>query len=187
MIIHLAGSSRNIDKDYSLYRAIVAAIAACGGSLARDWIEPAHKTHSLKEGADWKSTVADTLSAISQADLVIIEASAGEYLQGYETAVAVQQKKPTLVVSRHKASKTPASGLRNRLLTTAHYRSEEDLSQIVKDFIIANTIATKDLRFNMFIDRPIYNFLRSVSYETGKNKSEIIRELINREINKQKD
>ena len=189
MIIHLAGSSKNIEKDYTLYRAIIKAITECDSVLSLDWIEHAYHARNSKgkEVNDWKTSLAESFSAISRADLVIIEVSAGEYTQGYETALALQQKKPTLIISRHKASKTPASGLRSRLLTTGYYKNEDELEEVVKDFIKANTIATKDLRFNMFIDRPIYNYLRSVSYDTGKNKSEIIRELIHREINKPKD
>ena len=125
MIIHLAGSSKNIEKDYTLYRAIIKAITECDSVLSLDWIEHAYHARNSKgkEVNDWKTSLAESFSAISRADLVIIEVSAGEYTQGYETALALQQKKPTLIISRHKASKTPASGLRSRLLTTGYYKN----------------------------------------------------------------
>jgi len=69
----------------------------------------------------------------------------------------------------------------------AEYQTEADVAKIVGDFLMENTISTKELRFNMFIDRQIYGYLRSESLETGKNKSEIIRDLIMREIQKKQD
>jgi len=52
-------------------------------------------------------------------------------------------------------------------------------------FLKENDVSTKDLRFNFFIDRKIHNYLRWVSYKTGKPRSEIIRELLNREIERE--
>jgi predicted DNA-binding protein len=53
-------------------------------------------------------------------------------------------------------------------------------------FLEDNNISTKDMRFNFFIDRPIYNYLRWAALRTGKTKAEILRELVQREI-KNKD
>ena len=38
------------------------------------------------------------------------------------------------------------------------------------------------MRFNFFIDRPIYNYLRWAALKTNKTKAEILRELVQREI-----
>lgn len=81
-------------------------------------------------------------------------------------------------------TKRPISGFKYKALTTASYNTEQELEGIVNRFIRANTISTKDLRFNFFIDRSIYNHLREISYETGQNKSEIIRKLIEQDIEK---
>ena len=41
------------------------------------------------------------------------------------------------------------------------------------------------MRFNFFIDRKIYNYLRWASFKTGKTKAEILRDLVENEIEKQ--
>ncbi len=188
MIIHLTGSAHNIEKDMPFYRRMIQVIHESDGILARDWLETAFHSRSKKGSASDEEAVSDAdLAAISRSDIVIIDITHHAFSQGFQSAIAINQKKPLLLVSRTPIKKHAISGYKSKLLTTAEYKTEEDLDKIVKDFIVANTIATKDLRFNMFIDRPIYNYLRSVSYESGKNKSEIIRELIEREIRKQKD
>jgi len=190
MIIHLTGSAHNIEKDISFYRRIIKVIHENDGILARDWIETAFHRREKKvkdDKVDWNSVMNGNLEAIGRSDIVIIEISNYSFSQGFQAAIAINQKKPLLLISRTPIKKHAISGYKSKLLTTAEYKTEEDLDVIIKQFIVDNTIATKDLRFNMFIDRPIYNYLRSVSYESGKNKSEIIRELIEREIKKQKD
>lgn len=190
MIIHLTGNVDTIENDMPYYRKIIKIVHENDGILARDWIETAYRRRSKDSDdidTDWQSAMGDDLEAISRSDIVIIEISDYNFSQGFQTAIALNQKKPLLLISRTPVKKHSISGLKSKLLTTAEYKTEKDLDEIVKQFIKDNTIATKDLRFNMFIDRPIYNYLRSVSYESGKNKSEIIRELIEREIRKQKD
>lgn len=185
MIIHLTGSARNLKEDLPFLRKIVKTINENDGVLARDWIESAR--HRLEKGVedtevDWNEVIEANIDAINRADLVIIEATHNRFLQGYQIALALQHKRPTLLLTREPLNSHAFSGIRDRLLVTADYQTEEDLAKIVKDFIRANTVSTKDLRFNMFIDRAIYNHLRTLSYETGKNRSEIIRELIYRDI-----
>lgn len=185
MIIHLTGTAKDIKEDIPYLQKIVKVINENDGVLARDWVET--EKHRLEEGVsneevDWQEVVDANIEAVNRADLVIVEATHNRFLQGYQIAVALQYKRPTLLVSRDAQDSHSYYGVRDRLLVTHHYQTEEDLAKIVKDFIRANTVSTKDLRFNMFIDRAIYNHLRTLSYETGKNRSEIIRELIYRDI-----
>jgi hypothetical protein len=64
--------------------------------------------------------------------------------------------------------------------------NEKNLEGIMREFFVENDIQTKDMRFNFFIDRPIYNYLRWTSLKTGKTKAEILRELVEREIDHEK-
>jgi hypothetical protein len=186
MIIHLIGSTSAISEDISYLRAINSIIANTGNAIALDWFEAAHQRAIAQDTSpeNWALTVDTSLEAIRRADIVIIEGTHSDYLQGYQTAIALEHKKPVLIISRNPNARSSYSGIRHRMLTVKEYKTEKDISRIVEQFIQDNTVTTKDLRFNMFIDRPIHNYLRSMSYETGKNKSEIIRDLINREIQK---
>ena len=187
--MHVTGSLANVDEDIAYLRRIVKIIKQNDSTLALDWIESAY-IDSGKDATqqnpepDWQTIMEETLDAIGRADVVIVEATHYTFSQGFQAAMALNQKKPVLIVSRTPIEERLVSGLKSRDSSMAEYTSEEELEAVVSQFLRDNTISTKDLRFNMFIDRPIYNYLRSVSYETGKNKSEIIRELINREIRK---
>ena len=189
MIVHVTGSLANVDEDITYLRRIVKIIKQNDSTLALDWIESAY-IDSGKDATqqnpepDWQTIMEETLDAIGRADVVIVEATHYTFSQGFQAAMALNQKKPVLIVSRTPIEERLVSGLKSRDSSMAEYTSEEELEAVVSQFLRDNTISTKDLRFNMFIDRPIYNYLRSVSYETGKNKSEIIRELINRESRK---
>ncbi len=189
MIVFLTGSSWQRTEDLPFLRRATRVIQEHDGVLARDWIEPAFELSkkAVKQKIDWSRVIEGTMDAIARSDVVIIEATSYRFSQGYETATALQQKKPVLVISRLPLEDRSISGIKNRLLTIAYYKTEDDLDGIIGKFIRNNTVATKDLRFNFFIDRQIYSYLRSLSYETGKNKSEIIRDLINREIKRQKE
>lgn len=187
--MHVTGSLTNVEEDIAYLRRIVKTVKQNDSTLALDWIESAY-SDSGKESpeqapeADWQAIMEETLTAIGRADVVIIEATHYTFSQGFQAAIALNQKKPVLIVSRTPVEERLVSGLKSRDSSMVEYTSEDDLEAAIAQFLRDNTISTKDLRFNMFIDRPIYNYLRSVSYETGKNKSEIIRELINREIRK---
>lgn len=181
MIIHVTGSSRDAKEDLPYLRMIREVVENSDATLSNNWIDAAETS----KGADFDALIKGELGAIHQADVVIVEATSDHLAQGYQIAVALQYKKPVLVITRNKLEEQFLSGIKDRLLTKAEYKNEAELAEVVKRFLRDNTISTKDLRFNMFIDRPIYNYLRTVSYETGKNKSEIIRELINNEIKKE--
>lgn len=187
MIVQILGNSQHLD-DLPFLQAIVETVHDSGAVIAHDWVSAAERTH--KNGGrgaavDWEEQYKENIEAISRADIVVAEATAYGFTEGFYVSQALNQKKPVLIVS-HKDIKTlPISGAGHKLLQVQHYDNAEELQKLVAKFIKINTIATKDLRFNFFIDRQIYNYLREASYETGKNKSEIIRELLEEEIDKQ--
>jgi hypothetical protein len=191
MIVFLTGSSWEAKEDLPFLRQAVQTIQENGGVLARDWIEPtfkqAEKSSAKKPSINWEKVMRGTVDAISRADIIIVEGTSYRFSQGYQVALALQLKKPVLFISRRSHNDRSVSGIKNKLLVAMTYNNEKDLREIISKFMLENTISTKDLRFNFFIDRQIYNYLRSMAYETGKNKSEIIRDLINKEIKRGDD
>lgn len=190
MIVQIIGNASNLKEDLPFYRATLEVIHDSGAVVARDWISAAQNRLDKKIVRDdtkveWDDVHKENIEAISRSDIVIIEATNYGFQEGFYTSQALQQKKPVLLVTRENIRSRLMHGISHKLLTAQHYDKQEDLKKIVAKFIKANTIATKDLRFNFFIDRQIYSYLREASYETGKNKSEIIRELLEQEIDKQ--
>ena len=189
MNIYFSASSRYIKRDIETYRKILHGVRLSGHVVSRDWVETSYmremqhdKERSKLEGIDW-TIVEETERAIEGAELVIAEASdSSTFGVGYEVAYAIQRRKPTLLlVKKNKASMSYASGLKSDFITFKRY-DDANLQKSVEDFIKENTIRTKDLRFNFVIDRQIYNHLRLRSYESGKTKAEIVRDLLLEDI-----
>lgn len=186
MLVHLTGSARNLEGDLPHLRKIVSILHKNNCVLARDWVEPAYNHMSqLKaqdEQVDWEAVYQDNVESIARADVIVIEATNMRFAQGYQTALALQQKKPTLLLSREPFEGKMISGADIALLQTSVYTADDELDEIVSKFVEDNKIETKDMRFNFFIDRPIYNYLRWAALKTGKTKAEVLRELVQREI-----
>lgn len=187
MNVHIAGSRYEIIENIENLRRIIDAVHEEGHSLDRDWIEPTYQ--SVKQGKevpdlDWTLIYQESLEAIHRADVVIADSTIPSFSVGFQVATALQMKKPVLILNKDGVKNSPfPSGI----AVGVSYKSftEDTLKPVVKDFLHENDIQLKDMRFNFFIDRPIYNYLRWAAHKTGKTKAEILRELVLREIEKQ--
>jgi hypothetical protein len=187
MKIHLIASKPSLEKDINVLRQIMKVIKAEGHAIARDWIEDAYAAN-MKTGQtaeDWSLIYSESLGAIAGADVIVADATYENFGVGYQIAVAVQQKKPVLLLHRSGVDGAFAHGVADGWVRHGEY-TENNIDKVIADFLKDNDISTKDMRFNFFIDRPIYNYLRWAALKTGKTKAEILRELVQREI-KEKD
>ncbi len=188
MIIHFITSKSNIADNYDDLKSIRDTIVNLGHEIARDWLDDEYKFVKSGKGhatIDWNVVHSENMEALSKADLVIAEATVKSFSTGFQVANAIQQKKPVLILTRNdELAGTFGSGIDSDFVRQKSYNAG-NVRDIICDFINENNIDSKDLRFNFFIDRQIHNYLRWASYSTGKNKSEILRELILREIDKQ--
>jgi hypothetical protein len=189
MLVHLVGARYNMAENIKHLRDMVEAIHEEGHFLARDWIEPAFSVevrHGQDHPIDWGPVYKENLEAITKADVVIADSTVRSFSVGYQVANAIQMKKPTLVL--HKEG-TQDSFFASGIEVGVEYKeySSKDIKEIIKKFLRENDIQAKDMRFNFFIDRPIYNYLRWAAYKTGKTKAEILRELVSKEIEKAND
>lgn len=187
MIVHFIGSKSGIQREINYYRKIADFIKSKGHSLAYDWVEETYKSlgsESQDELYDWAKVDSSNTAGIAHADLVIVEATQKSFFVGYRTAQAIQQKKPTLIMYREDAFPGAKDLSKAGSFVSASEYDDASLEKVLDKFIIENTIDTKDMRFNFFIDRGIYNYLRWAAFKTGKTKAEILRNLVQKEINK---
>jgi len=185
--VHLIASGNDLDNDLPYLEKIMETIYNNYAILTRDWLGAAmarKKRTPDVEKRDWASIVNESIDAIKRSDLIIAEISFSDFNQGIQTYIAAQYKKPTLIVTRSPVKDRFISGISDKYLTVKQYSTKEELELIVNTFIKQHAVPAKDLRFNMILDRRVYKYLRDKSYETGKNKSEIIRDLIDRQIDK---
>jgi len=182
--VHLIASKSNILSNVDTMRSIVGVIRKNGHELVDNWVDEVYEKRVEKNDAsvDWSSIYASNLENIAKADIIIAETSFNSFGVGYQVAVAVQQKKPTLLL-RHEDAETDAfaTGVVDSWVQRASY-NEKSLPGLLEKFLSDNDITTKDMRFNFFIDRSIYNYLRWSALKTGKTKAEVLRELVQREI-----
>lgn len=187
MIVHFIASKTNITKNIDYLRRIVSVIHAQEHMLARDWIEPAfiRQTKEGRRSIDWTSVFQESVEAVAKADVIIAEATYSSFSVGFQIATALQHKKTTLLLRHEDANKDDfVTGVGHACLEHKEY-NDKNLEPIVEKFLEDNNIQTKDMRFNFFIDRPIYNYLRWASQKTGQTKAEILRQLVQREIDDQ--
>jgi hypothetical protein len=174
MKVHIITSRPTLEKDIVTLRKILSLIRETAHTLAYDWIEGAYERIN-NPGVQYG------------ADVIIAETSYENFGVGYQVATAVQQKKPVLLLRHATADKNAfATGVEDGWVKKEEY-TEESLPIVIKKFLDDNDIQAKDMRFNFFIDRPIYNYLRWAAFKTGKTKAEILRELVAREIDKASD
>lgn len=188
MIVHLIGSRFQVVENIDHLRNMVSAVHEEGHTLAYDWIEPAYNSDKKDGGhaMDWPVIYKQSVEAINKADVVIADATIRGFGIGYQVALAVQMKKPTLVLCH---SGVDDSFFASGIDTGVSYKeyTPTNIKDLIQSFLKENDIQAKDMRFNFFIDRPIYNYLRWAAYRTGKTKAEILRELVTREIKKSDD
>lgn len=190
MIVHFIATQHSIDINYTYLKKIYNTINQLGHKPSRKWLSKERRfieSINRKDGINWGVFTKKDLEAIGGADLVVAEVTDENIAIGYQIAVAVQQKKPVLMLSRHDISSVSLSSNANpdfdQFVTIKRY-DLNTVSGILKGFFEKNDIKKQDMRFNFFINSEIYNYLKHEAYITGKNKSEILRELVLKEIRK---
>lgn len=166
---------------------ILRLIKESGNTVSHDWIEDAfgREVEAKKPADDWALIYRQNLEAIAQSDVVIAETTYENFSVGYQIAVAIQQKKPVLLLRHETADKNAfVTGVEDGWVKHGQYKGK-DVLPMVEKFLNENNIQSKDMRFNFFIDRKIYNYLRWAAFKTGKTKAEILRDLVQNEIEKQ--
>jgi hypothetical protein len=190
MKVHFIGSMTDLEKNIGTFRAIVDIIKKSGAKLTREWLEGAYSTSQINDEDDieavWPKIYRENKEAVSRADVIVAEISNRSFLVGFQVAYALQMKKPILLLSNHNRTRGALGLSENEEIIKFSRYDSTNLEAIIVNFINENSTANKDLRFNFFIDRKILNYLNWAALQTGDTKSEIIRNILKKEIDKSK-
>jgi len=185
MEVHLICSRKTLIEEIGQLRAMIRIIESSGHQIIGEWIEEAYGRYlGMDPKHSWPEIYQEALETVARADVLIAECSHENFGVGYEVALAIQHRKPVLLLRREGVDANSfAMGVEAGWVIRKEYNSDT-IGGIIQDFLVSNSIQSKDMRFNFFIDRKIHNYLRWASYKTGKTKSEILRNLVEDEIDK---
>lgn len=187
MLVHFIGSKSGIKEELPYYNAIIQCIVDGGNRVSRNWVKELHSLGNDKLKNDyqtWAQVDDENSRALAGSDVVIMEGTVKSFFAGFQAAQAIAQKKPILILTRENIPvsiaglNTPSGFIRSVTYNLASIRL------IIDGFLNDNTITTKDLRFNFYLDRSTYRFLQWTSEVTGMTKSEIIRTTLRNEMRK---
>jgi hypothetical protein len=111
------------------------------------------------------------------ADVVIIENSQESFQLGMEAAFAMLSKKPVLCVS---IIEDFSEKIVNPYFSAAKY-NEYNIDEIIADFIHRHNKGHLSERFNLFLSPRQVAYLEKVTKNKGINKSEYLRDLIEKD------
>jgi hypothetical protein len=185
MLVHFIAPVEGLEENIANLRLIVKCLRDEGHDLARDWLELAYERKVRGDSSNeqaWEKIIQDNMEAIAKAEILIADITYDSTAIGYQIANALHQKKPVLLTLREGQKVSPFTwNLPSSFLKRVEY-TPKNIGEKVIPFLKENDISTKDMRFNFFIDRQIYNYLRWSAFKTGKTKAEILRTLVQREI-----
>jgi len=166
--------------------------------LTRDWFNQGidflkHKSTSSQE----KGVLKKVITAISNAQTVIIEGSFGGFAIVHQTAVALQLGKPTLflVKKRYFRPETEVGQeyithiIKNQknLLKLSLYKTLKEVKQIIDNFIQGyKDNLQKSKRFNFVLSQELDNYLSWKAYKSKQTKAQVMRAILTKQQKKDK-
>jgi hypothetical protein len=183
MKAHFVGSTTDLDLFAETYEMIIRTIEKSGLSLTSNWLKEARDRGAVSDGkGEWKRIYRENIEAISKADVIIAEVGNKSFFVGFQVALALQKKKPVLLLAQTKrVDSVIGVSLNEEIIRYSQY-NDETIEKIIFDFVEENKRGGKDIRFNFFIDRKLLNYLDWKSLQTGEKKAEIIRRLIEEDL-----
>ena len=186
---YFTGSTKNIDKDKSRYKVIIDYLNKAG-------YQPQNYVHFPKnnllrkkyekEITEKEVSVYDRqTSLISKSDMLIADITEESVTVGYQIEYAIGKKIPVLVLLGPRNNyRTPVMLTSDHfgLLTVKKYKTLKEVKKILDEF--TKSVTTGKIKFNFFLNIPLHNYITKRSVKENKTKSEIIREILQKELEK---
>lgn len=132
-----------------------------------------------------KQIYQDCIKSIKEADLVIIEDTISNFSTGHQITVALQSRKPTLVLwqgEKHRQFKQMfIHGIDSDILQVSEY-SNKNLYEIIQGFINKYEDALERNRFHLVLNNVERSYLDWAQFTKNKSRTKIIRESLRKLI-----
>lgn len=157
-----------------------------GCIIMGDWIDEVDnyydQTHKQRNIHDIFSNV---VHAIDASDATVIEYTVPNFSSSHQINYALLKRKPTLVMRLHKDNPrftdSYLEALRSPYLTLRQY-TEKNYKEVLEEFIGFSKVEQGQQRYNIVLDKKQKYYLDWASEQYKRSRSEIIRTLIDTEI-----
>lgn len=186
MKIYFSGSLYQKEKLLSSYQRMVDILRKKGYKVFEDTLTSQLDKALNMNDEDRVKNYKNIVKWIDQSDFSVIEGSFPSTLHiGHEISLALEKSKPVIVLYRTGAEPTIFRGLLDDRIIWVEY-NDKNLEQVL---IKAAEDAMKhaDVRFNFFVSPKILNYLDWVAQKRMIPRSVFLRNLIEREMKKDKD
>jgi len=188
MKLYFTVSSRLVADDPKLYSKMCSLLANEGKMVSNkvmEWIKKGVKDISGAPLNIKKENYIQSIDSVKKADIVVMEVSGHSMSMGYLISKALEMNKP--VIALHDKKHTPIfiKGIDDQKLIISEY-DPESIEEVIKEALKkANSLI--DIRFNFFINPKILNYLDWVAQKRMQPRSVFLRNLIEREMKKDKE
>lgn len=187
MKIYFTGALSGIPKYLNNYKSIVEHLRYRGCKVYAEHILTEGKEREVKEqtAQDRENVYRDLSKKIKVSDIVVAEISTPSVSIGHEISYALELSKPVIVLHVPGESSSLLEGRKDERLQMVTY----DIDSLKEKLDRAMEEAGKlmDVRFNFFVNPQILSYLDWVSQKKMLPRSVFLRNLIEREMKKDKE
>lgn len=187
MKVYFTCSTADFEPHRDSYLKIRKVLIKLGHILTRDWLP--HTVKRIESGSkdlpDVKEIYQACISAIKDADLVIIEDTVSNFSTGHQITTALQLRKPTLVLwhgQKHKHfNQMFIHGIESDILQISEYGTNT-VEAIIKAFIKKYGNVHEKNRFHLILNNVERRYLDWAQFIKNKSRTAMIREALRKEI-----
>lgn len=177
MKVFFTGSPRSLKASKPLHTRLYNLIEKVGHTnLSRLVIDADPELFYEKNYDERKQHFIETSNNLLKADIVVVELSLTSLSMGFLVNMALEYKKPTIVLYTNENEPFFLTGIENPLLQIIPYtpKNLEKVLEVALDFATIQ----QQVRFNLSISPSLLAYLKFVSRKSGISKSDIIRRLV---------
>lgn len=177
MLVYFTASIKGKKQYLFSYQTIIAEVKKLDHTIIADHILDTSEQHvSLESSLDRQKFHKQLDSWITSADCVIAETSFPSISVGFEIALAIQKRKPVLIL--HSTAKAPTLllELNPEYLTISQY-SLKTIRSVLEDFFLYAE-GNRESRFTFFLNDRQHHILQEESKKLSISKSAFLRLLI---------
>ena len=188
MQVYFVASSRLVGKNKEIYAQMYKTISLEHKMVSDKvwkWIKGGlSETIKIDEKAK-KENYDETLKSINKADVVIMEISGHSMSMGYILSKALEINKPVIAMYREEMQPIFIAGIGDPKLILAKY-TETNIEKVIWESL-KKARGLIDVRFNFCVSPKILTYLDWVGQKRMIPKSVFLRNLIEREMKKDRD